>query len=696
MQQSLLVSLHKLLGLSASFLLLAVWLGAQSLLGNISERSAAASQPTTYEHISPGIPADKATPQATPTINCAPGWQMVPGPSTFNESRTFQAVSAITPNDIWAVGTSDVYPERIETFTAHWDGSTWSTVPSPNVGANDDFLTGVDAIASNDVWAVGGYLDCGAGCPFQNFTMHWDGTRWNYIPSPNVGTLDNTLYSVSAISANEVWAVGYYRIPNGTYQTLTMRWDGSAWSYIPSPNIGSAHNYLYGVSAISSSDIWAVGYTVRSGVLEALALRWNGQEWSIVSVPRPGIGQRLYAVAALSTNNVWAVGSYNEGSGSIGFAIHWDGAQWTHVPTPSTYTRTIFRAVAASSSTNVWAVGEGMNENGAGVTFTMRWNGSQWSHVLSPNYSLPYTNRLYGVAVLSQENAWAVGYNNTGNPNTTFRVITMRYSDPCITPTPAATGTPSTPTPTVTGTPPTPTSTSTPTPTLPPAACPNQFTDVPPDSTFYPYVRCMACRGIISGYQCGGPGEPCAPYPYPYFRPNADVTRGQLAKIISNSAGFNEPLGSQTFQDVPEGSGFIDYVERLVCCNRNIISGYPCGTRPEEPCVPPENRPYFRPNNNATRGQISKMVSNAARFYDPPQGWAFQDVPPSHPFYEWIQRLASRGIMGGYNCGGPGEPCIGPENRPYFRPNNNATRGQISKIVANSFFPNCNTTLSDP
>ncbi len=124
--------------------------------------------------------------------------------------------------------------------------------------------------------------------------------------------------------------------------------------------------------------------------------------------------------------------------------------------------------------------------------------------------------------------------------------------------------------------------------------------------------------------------------------------------------------------------------------SRGIIGGYPCGGE-GEPCVGPDNRPYFRPGNNATRGQISKIVANAAGFTDIPTGQLFEDVPPQNTFYMWIQRLASRGIMSGYPCGGVGEPCVEPDQRPYFRPGNNATRGQVSKIVANTFLPDCAT-----
>jgi hypothetical protein len=165
------------------------------------------------------------------------------------------------------------------------------------------------------------------------------------------------------------------------------------------------------------------------------------------------------------------------------------------------------------------------------------------------------------------------------------------------------------------------------------------------------------------------------------------VTRGQLSKIVSNSAGFNDVPSGQQFEDVPVGSTFYTFIYRLV--HRGFINGYQCGG-PNEPCVPPGFLPYFRPNNNATRGQISKIDANAAGFNDPPSGQQFEDVPPGSTYYTYTYRLVSRGVMQGYRCGAHGEPCVPPGFLPYFRPNNNATRGQTSKIVANTFFPDCN------
>ncbi|HKP51597.1 MAG TPA: S8 family serine peptidase [Chloroflexia bacterium] len=206
-------------------------------------------------------------------------------------------------------------------------------------------------------------------------------------------------------------------------------------------------------------------------------------------------------------------------------------------------------------------------------------------------------------------------------------------------------------------------------------ACAISFTDVPNDHTFYANIRCLACRGIISGYSDGT------------FKPGNEITRGQIAKMVSNAAGFSEDPGPQIFEDVDGDNTFYAWVNRLSM--RGHMGGYPCGGE-GEPCNPPGNRPYFRPFANATRGQLAKIVANAAGIGGSPTGLYFADVPEDNPFYVWIMRLTNLGVMGGYPCGGEGEPCD-DQDRPYFRPYTNVTRGQASKIVANTFYPNCET-----
>lgn len=274
---------------------------------------------------------------------------------------------------------------------------------------------------------------------------------------------------------------------------------------------------------------------------------------------------------------------------------------------------------------------------------------------------------------------------STATPTATATSTNTPTATPTNTPTATPTNTPTntptaTSTPTDTATPTnTPTNTSTATDTATPTstACTISFTDVPIDHPFYSFIRCLACRNIISGYSDGT------------FRPGNDITRSQIAKMVSNAAGFSEDPGPQIYEDVDSNNIFYDWINRLSM--RGHMGGYPCGLVPEEPCNPPNNRPYFRPFANATRGQLAKIVANAAGIGGTPTGLFYTDVPEDNPFYLWIMRLTAIGVMSGYPCGTiPEEPCD-EANRPYFRPFTNVTRGQASKIVANTFFSGCET-----
>jgi hypothetical protein len=225
--------------------------------------------------------------------------------------------------------------------------------------------------------------------------------------------------------------------------------------------------------------------------------------------------------------------------------------------------------------------------------------------------------------------------------------------------TPTATGVSNTATATATGVPGTATVTQTP--------CPVSFSDVTdPTAYYYTPVYYLACHGVISGYADGT------------FRPFNNTTRGQMAKIIVGAFGLpltTPAAGGYTFSDNPPGSTFFAYVETAAA--RGLVTGYPCGgTNPQtgaaETCDPAQ-RPYYRVGNYITRGQLAKITVLAAQ---DARGWtlvtpptpSFSDVPPGSTFYSYIESAVCHTILGGYSDG-------------TYRPNANATRGQISKIV---------------
>jgi hypothetical protein len=212
---------------------------------------------------------------------------------------------------------------------------------------------------------------------------------------------------------------------------------------------------------------------------------------------------------------------------------------------------------------------------------------------------------------------------------------------------------------------------ATPTPTGPP--CPGQrFTDVCPGTYYYTGVQHLSQAGIIGGYTTA---PPCPASSWiPCFLPFNNATRGQMAKLVVLSA--NIPIdthGGPHFTDVPTTNTFYQYIETAY--NAGIINGYPDHT--------------FRPNANVTRGQLSKMAALAFALHNPPGAQMFEDVLPGSTFYTYVQQLSQLEVISGYACGGAGEPCVPPNNRPYFRPNNDVTRGQTAKILDNlrTIFP---------
>jgi hypothetical protein len=128
------------------------------------------------------------------------------------------------------------------------------------------------------------------------------------VSSPSPDKQFNELRGVAALSANDVWAVGYR---GGTksetpIETFILHWNGTVWTQVTSPNVPTGANQLFGITAIATNDIWAVGSIAGA----PLALHWNGSTWNVVNVA-VGSGlstEKLNAVSGKAANDVWAVG----------------------------------------------------------------------------------------------------------------------------------------------------------------------------------------------------------------------------------------------------------------------------------------------------------------------------------------------------------------------------------------------------
>lgn len=277
---------------------------------NLPQVRRSASAYLTIATVLVGLLLHAGVAQAASLKSCHPTWKTVGSDDFYFSGNFLTAVTALSSTDAWAIGG---YTDGASYYAGalHWDGTrfNYSDIQSPGF---DDFLEGVAAVSSNDVWVVGAYDDS------QTLVEHWDGTQWSLIASPNAGII-NVLNGMVAISANDIWAVGYYQDSSRIGRTLIEHWNGTNWSIVSSPNNGSDVNVLSGVAAVSATDIWAVGFDNPGG--QSLIEHWDGTQWSIVS--NPGTAG-LNSVAVIASNDIWAVG------GTL--IEHWDGSSWSAVP----------------------------------------------------------------------------------------------------------------------------------------------------------------------------------------------------------------------------------------------------------------------------------------------------------------------------------------------------------------------------
>jgi hypothetical protein len=247
-------------------------------------------------------------------------WSAVPTPSIGVPRASLTSLAALASNNAWAVGTTIA-----GTLAEHWNGSAWSVVSTPNpAGSSSNTLTGITAIAPNDIWAVGSSTSIsGVNVVQHTLVEHWNGSTWTIVPSPNVApqrtgvVVRDLLTSVTAAGPSDVWAAGYsIDVASGSGQpnkSVIEHWNGSTWTIVASPS-PQGHNTLTGISAISANDVWAVGYgsnDVSTGVPidRPELLHWNGTVWGSVAAPaNVGTSDNILQAVTTTGGTVWAAG----------------------------------------------------------------------------------------------------------------------------------------------------------------------------------------------------------------------------------------------------------------------------------------------------------------------------------------------------------------------------------------------------
>ena len=268
------------------------------------------------------------------------------------------------------------------------------------------FLTGTIAFSASDAWTVGwGGIDSSTA---NSESLHWNGKRWVFVNTVNEAGFVNGLEGVSGISPSALWGVGWIE-----GNCLIEHYNGRKWAGVACPYQG-VEAQLNAVDARTSKDAWAVGFVDTNSGQAGFSEEWNGRHWAeVMTAPVSGLFTQLTSVVDLGPGNVLAVGYYETKSGSNyvqhELAEHWNGHAWQRVAVPQFSTASFLAGVSGSKSAGVTAVG-GVASGGHTVPLIERWTGSRFVRVSQPVSS----GDLAAVTVLSKSSAYATGSAGSG------------------------------------------------------------------------------------------------------------------------------------------------------------------------------------------------------------------------------------------------------------------------------------------
>jgi hypothetical protein len=347
-------------------------------------------------------------------------WSIVPSPNVAGAQFNVPSnVSCSGPANCMLVGYSAVSEASHQlTFAEHWNGTTWTVVPTPNGNPNsNNALSGIACPSANACVAVGYYADTSSNN--QTLVEWWNGTSWSIVSSPSPDAHYNNLGGVSCTSVTNCVAVGNMGSPA---QSLIESWNGTVWSVVPSPN-GTGNNFMGSVSCPLPNNCMALG---TSGALP-LFESWNGSAWSIVPSPSSALPVELFDVTCTNPSFCVAVGDQHAASMSYpSFIEMWNGSSWSIVPSPNmpSSDENILNGVSCSDPANCVATGHWSDAaDTTDHTFIEHWDGTSWSIVSSPNTGPTDQNDLDGVTCTAVTQCITVGSASLASNNSVPSLI---------------------------------------------------------------------------------------------------------------------------------------------------------------------------------------------------------------------------------------------------------------------------------
>lgn len=244
--------------------------------------------------------------------------------------------------------------------------------------------------------------------------------QWTPFAPPNPSESGhNFLMGVTAASATDAWAVGYY-VQDGDTYSLAMHWDGTDWTVTPTPNPGvpnwGTDCALYAVEWVAPGDVWAAGYKTiahpEDGVIggQLLVVHWDGDGWTEIDAPLTpvgGTGAYVREIQAVAPDDIWFTGIYNFVTPSLktGMVMHWDGSAFTVFDTPDlTADPEKNLSIARAADGDLWVAGMVGRGGWGAAPYVLRGDGDNWEII--GQWSRYTYSDLQTIVAFSDSDAW--------------------------------------------------------------------------------------------------------------------------------------------------------------------------------------------------------------------------------------------------------------------------------------------------
>jgi hypothetical protein len=202
---------------------------------------------------------------------------------------TFTGAAVFSPDDAWAFGvTGDFVNAVFSAYAAHFDGQTWTELPTPPVVPNS-----VSALSGDNLWIMGDTsVQSGTSATFA--AAQWTGSGWLTVPIPDAAGLKlpaGTLFQPTSILANSpasVWVTANLDAstcpPCGFGSgVLLLHWNGNRWHSVDVPSALSIGLFDADMAADGQGGFWVSGFPVNSASQDLY--HFLNDHWSQQPVP---------------------------------------------------------------------------------------------------------------------------------------------------------------------------------------------------------------------------------------------------------------------------------------------------------------------------------------------------------------------------------------------------------------------------